>query len=505
MSFPPSPVSQNSPSKNQPKLRSTCDACKDAKTRCNREVPSCYRCRNQKLKCVYNLSRRMGRPRRLKTCVESNDTGQSLGRGGAEGSNNPEDGNMRNEGNRTEATLGQIDTIIEHSEDQETPPLNINYTIHHSASTESSSSNAKPQDTDTLSLLMDSFNSPEDYDISQLQPPIDPTTFDNLTDFEFLNDPSLTMASGPPIPVMSRSSQNIKTQTKSILEQPSTREQSNCAGAMTPLPKARSIANLSANALTHGDPMAIDGLNGKPISSLEATFHLHRIQSDGNEAEHCCRHTSSKPLADKSDGSGGATLSLSASCPCFEIVLQKLSDLDESQTDIFSSTIDVALMLEKGVHMHLARVLQCGTCATKRPTLLLLLAIVIDNVVYMLENTSSFSNKSQVDRTTFLVRPSRRSFRATTAEASGDRAANNSIDNPSLLVGGHEICSEEKNRFLKQLLQERLSSLSSTLRQLMQYMQQNPRNSNSKHGTMMVVETYKRLQSIIGRVELWDG
>ena len=447
----------------------------------------------------------MGRPRRLRSSVESNDTGQKLGRGRVEVSNNSEDGNMRNEGNMTEAALDQIDTNIEQSEDQGNLPLTANYTIDHSASIESSSSNANAHDTETFSSLMDSLNSSEDYDISQLQPPIDLTTFDNLTDFEFLNGPTLAMTSGPPAPVMLRSTHNAKMQTKSSLEHPSTIEQSNCAGAITPLHKGHTIANSCANTLNRGDSLSIDRLNGELNSSLEATLRVHRIQSNGNEAEHCCRHTSSKPMTDKSDGSGAAAFSLPASCPCLEIVLRKLSDVDESQSDIFSSTIDVALMLEKGVHMHIARVLQCGICVTKRPTVLLLLAIVIENVVCMLENTSSFSNKSQVDKTTFLVRPFRKSFRTTTAEAKGDKPAIDSMDTPPLLVGGHEIRSEEKDRFLKQLLQERLSSLSSTLRQLMQYMQQNPRNSNSKHGTTMVIETYKRLQSIIGRVELWDG
>ena len=436
--------------------------------------------------------------------VESSDRGQKLGHGGVKVSNDSEDRNMRNEGNMTEAALDQIDTNTEQSEDQGNLPLTSNYTIDHRASIESSSSNANFQDIDTFSSLMDSLNSPEDYETSQVQPPIDLTTFDNITDFEFLNGPNLAMTSDPPAPVMLRSTENAKMQTQSILKNPSTVEQSNCAGAITPLHKGHPITNSCASTLTCGDPMSIDGLNGEPKSSLEATFRLHRIQSDGNEAEHCGRHTSSKPMTDKSDGSGAATSDLPASCPCLEIVLRKLSDVDESQSDIFSSTFDVALMLEKGVHMHIARVLQCGICVTKRPTLLLLLAIVIDNVVCMLENTSSFSNKSQVDKTTFLMRTSRRSFRAT-VEAKEDKPAIDSMHNPPLLVGGHEIRSEEKDRFLKQLLQERLSSLSSTLRQLMQYMQQSPRNSNSKHGTTMVIETYKRLQSIIGRVELWDG
>ena len=85
-------------------------------------------------------------------------------------------------------------------------------------------------------------------------------------------------------------------------------------------------------------------------------------------------------------------------------------------------------------------------------------------------------------------------------------AARAAADQLPLLIGSYEILSEEKNKFLKQLLQGRLSSFSATLRQLMPYMQRSsPQNSNSKHGTIMMAETYKRLRSVIGRVELWDG
>jgi hypothetical protein len=50
-----------------PKLRSSCDACGDAKTKCDRNRPQCGRCIALNLSCVYGPSRQFGkRPRRLK-------------------------------------------------------------------------------------------------------------------------------------------------------------------------------------------------------------------------------------------------------------------------------------------------------------------------------------------------------------------------------------------------------------------------------------------------------
>ena len=55
-----------------PKYRTSCDNCQVMKIKCGQEKPSCQRCSNQRLECVYSLSRRMGRPREKKTAPESN-------------------------------------------------------------------------------------------------------------------------------------------------------------------------------------------------------------------------------------------------------------------------------------------------------------------------------------------------------------------------------------------------------------------------------------------------
>lgn len=44
------------------KVRSTCNACQQAKIRCSHEKPSCRRCQKRKIDCIYSVSRRLGRP-----------------------------------------------------------------------------------------------------------------------------------------------------------------------------------------------------------------------------------------------------------------------------------------------------------------------------------------------------------------------------------------------------------------------------------------------------------
>lgn len=44
------------------KVRSTCNACQQAKIRCSHEKPSCRRCQRHKIECIYSMSRRLGRP-----------------------------------------------------------------------------------------------------------------------------------------------------------------------------------------------------------------------------------------------------------------------------------------------------------------------------------------------------------------------------------------------------------------------------------------------------------
>ncbi|KAK4464790.1 hypothetical protein QBC42DRAFT_317632 [Cladorrhinum samala] len=53
------------------KLRSSCNSCGSAKVRCDRQHPQCRRCASNGLECIYELSRRFGRPPRRRTPVKT--------------------------------------------------------------------------------------------------------------------------------------------------------------------------------------------------------------------------------------------------------------------------------------------------------------------------------------------------------------------------------------------------------------------------------------------------
>ena len=478
----------DSGSKKGAKLRSTCDACKDAKVRCNREAPSCYRCRNQKLRCVYNLSRRMGRPRRNRTDDKSDDVGSGEGehRSGADTSTNPWDDIRTRDSAPAEPA----------------PYFDDGYLGRRDHSSGSRSDDARIPEEGVISSLMDPFNHPDDYDLNQLSESTGIPDLDQMIDFDFANGPGPTDASGPSAPSPSHTEQAMSPQVSSTLDRVTTQDLYNAAPKPAPVP-GTTLSDSSAHTLAETNLMLMDPLGQRPMSSSGDPSHSDILP---NNAKRSVIHPTD--------------------CGCYENLLQKLSDIDEGHSDNFSS-IDVALMLEQWVQIGITQVLRCGgMCATRRPTLLLLLAIIINHVVCMLEDTSSLGNgnfpiESSMESTpTPSNRPATQpsSFRRPqiadmigtnggTSRGGSSTPKPTTPDRPPLLVGSHEILSEEKNDFLKHFLQGRLSGLSATLRQLMQYMQRSGsrQNSNCRHAMIMVSDTYKKLQSIIGRMEMWEG
>ncbi|RDH27252.1 hypothetical protein BDQ94DRAFT_185062 [Aspergillus welwitschiae] len=55
------------------KVRSTCNACQQAKIRCSHEKPACRRCQKHNIDCVYSISRRLGRPAKKKDADDESD------------------------------------------------------------------------------------------------------------------------------------------------------------------------------------------------------------------------------------------------------------------------------------------------------------------------------------------------------------------------------------------------------------------------------------------------
>lgn len=55
------PATPSTTMKSRPKLKESCDHCAKAKVKCNKDQPTCSRCRDRHLHCGYSYSRRAGR------------------------------------------------------------------------------------------------------------------------------------------------------------------------------------------------------------------------------------------------------------------------------------------------------------------------------------------------------------------------------------------------------------------------------------------------------------
>lgn len=75
---------EQSRSTKQRKLRSSCDECGNVKLKCDRGQPECGRCVSHGMKCVYSVSRKLGKPPKNKSATASSSDG-----GGASSGQNP--------------------------------------------------------------------------------------------------------------------------------------------------------------------------------------------------------------------------------------------------------------------------------------------------------------------------------------------------------------------------------------------------------------------------------
>ncbi|KAI8964331.1 hypothetical protein F5Y11DRAFT_102723 [Daldinia sp. FL1419] len=60
------------------RYRTSCDRCQSIKLRCSQDKPSCKRCINKGILCVYSPLRRMGRPKKVDTVASTSSIDESL-------------------------------------------------------------------------------------------------------------------------------------------------------------------------------------------------------------------------------------------------------------------------------------------------------------------------------------------------------------------------------------------------------------------------------------------
>nr|QTE75985.1 ZopL7 [Diffractella curvata] len=464
---PPSAPKDTNGSK-QPKLRSTCDACQDAKVRCSHDNPRCRRCQAHKIKCVYSLSRRMGRPRRLQT--NGNEPKQQKNKSS----------NVLN-GSSGSMELEVTPPLIAISEAEPAQPTSFQDALATLSWDKSASITAiDPFDTN--------FSSPE------------------CVDFSSSSDGSRV-----------RSDSSFSFPSLSLWDHTALSEE-RVINAFSP----QALLYTNSHAIFPGDLSVNHSTNttsSQGIMDITLDFQSPRNEPQRQQQE----PFKMSELMDETDANKSTSPpeAKNRTCDCYASVLGELSNLDQTKVDNQDSSIDIVLRVEKGVQKHAANILSCELCAGNRSGLLLLLVMVIDHVVRVLGNISSGAktippqrksssdrngNNSKDDNSNDIPLSPRMAMKTSSESRRGESPGGlTTAWNCKLLVGEQEIVGPDKVEFMKLLVQGRLSRLCSTLRRLKRDMQDNPQDSNSKAGNIMVIEIHRRLQSVIGRLELWDG
>lgn len=527
------------PQKKSPKLRSSCDACQLAKIRCSQHKPRCQRCVNQDIVCVYSLSRRMGRPRR--------PTNASLGGQEDSGtikaqtpiaitlqagtlSNNTED-QTRQSQSLSDTSRSGTDVVMEDPEpllDFDTDVQNLNGSKHAHLQIVSSlmpefDPTAIIGSTDHNDLLASPSNifdhapttttPPEDFFLMETSSP----TFDYQNLVDYLDNSKFTNQrdSDPGGETDTSSGQ----QHKSITTGTTNKESLDILNFIAPLHH-----DLFARERTPGleraqqrNSMTIDiptGGDEAIISSSWESFTNGYFPSPTQSQMPSVpvTHTSGTSSTSTFDLAGGDSRSSTSStvahhrkCGCHTNLLQKLSVLEEYGTEYSMPTIDHILSFEEDTRLLIAQILRCSVCLNQRNSLLLLLTVIVDKIVTMLERVTNGKAKGQRGGASSSVTKPNSSRAASRLKKFAPCGDLNSFTNACpLMVGVYKVSDEETNRFLKRFLQTRLYGMSSLLNQMHQSLQQSQQGGVTRAGSLITMDLQRRLQSVTGRIELWD-
>nr|ULT85510.1 transcription factor [Wicklowia aquatica] len=504
----------SSGAKKHPKLRSTCDACIAAKIRCSRDMPQCFRCQIYKINCVYSVSRRMGRPRKPRP----------TSRGGQE-QNNKCAGDT-DETSKEKPQAGNQTTSTQTKQQDTVPPLassNQQSNQNEQEISTSGSPSAMPMASDPPPLTMDdNFTTSSDYSLDTMTPPLHDNIYivsqspimDSSGRAHSFSELCSPMDSSYDALFRQKSHDTIRQVQDQLSLITATNGQLDDRSSLWADNKTHDIFSIGNESPTFSNLMDLDTLDfSKPSAptQLDTQPPLEPSSPDLDRQRPLSFLSPSNQTACQAFKS---TNPIPSRCECYKSTLRMLLSLDETLPNATSLTLDTALKLDNDVLVHNTKVLQCTICAGTHSNQLLLQAMLVDRIVGMLESKSSnstrttpsqsFSNLKRPTDTHHAHKPS--SFRQLSGGSGLPQNETNiltSAENCALRVGGYEVL-EEKNSFIKQLLQMRLMSLMAALRSLQKATQGMLQDSSAKLAGMMLVETGLRLRTVVGRVELWN-
>ncbi|KAJ5818946.1 hypothetical protein N7474_004537 [Penicillium riverlandense] len=485
------------------KVRSTCNACQQAKIRCSHEKPTCRRCQKHKIDCVYSMSRRLGRPAkkgdsqsrleesgaspvRQQQAVDYQDLERKTTKAtrrkchqestetGIQAPNRAMKRVSKGMGNKVPTSIVSDDIsmldvdIASEVWLQELMSTQLNEPVLNNIDTGYDNNNIDLDD------LTDPFNNTKypgpfvDYSgtdpfLSSIMTVPEPATVhpvasNCLTGFEGLQDQAIILSGSQDMAFFSSS------YTSSVDSRQQMQSQSDLS-AMSGVPSSRTLMD----SYNHKSPFE------SPENSIYSSENID---------------TELVPETPKGCSCTPDTWSIG------ELVRAGLKPSKDE------TNIDSLLAYQKELQRQAELVLRCRVCSKteSRANLLMVIIVSIDSHLTMLEATAT-SAKSFLQEGQVLSNLQ--------CGARKQRNVQNSVDlhmeTCPLLVGNFQVPIEDKTWFIRCMLQTRLSMLLSTIRRIRVYTQDFFTATPYRGRLMMIMETDRRLQLILMKVRMVTG
>lgn len=493
------------------KVRSTCNACQQAKIRCSHERPSCKRCQKHNIDCVYSISRRLGRPAKKR----DPNLDPSMGQAGSDG---PSNKRLRGQKKKKvkEEPLADFDTS-EQSVDGESKPLFDSLTFDHGHIDDVSNGDA-------------SLRTPTFMDIVTAAPFSMSSDIDMASDswlHEFMSNPFTDPTQG--CSFVDPFENNIgvdDTTTRTSTDQDSLPVQSEGLSDSTPdapdlaspssyypafngcLSDSESVANASqscpqGHSVYPENPKHETSLWSQQLPSL----------SGPEPSSFFPQVNPSKRAHDYSFSDEGLVTnasSISSICPCqsHDHTVRDLIRVNACALQTGPTiAIDSILTCQKVLQQLTETVLQCRGCSQTRMNFLMVIMFSIDNLLVALDTITSAENDVVERLFPEYFGTLSQGYRADTGITNHNRRFNVSsvplraqLDACPLIIGGFCVPSEEKFAFVKRILHRRLACLQRTVHRIQVYTQEYLAPSAGK--VTMMKEIYQRLRLIMVKLNM---
>ncbi|KAL2868054.1 Zn(II)2Cys6 transcription factor domain-containing protein [Aspergillus lucknowensis] len=494
------------------KVRSTCNACQQAKIRCSHDRPSCKRCQRHNIDCVYSISRRLGRPAKKKdTSLDNSPTCQTR-------SDNQLNKKVRPKKKKRIKDEPTPDFgSCERSDSREGNPLFDTLTVGQGH-------------LDNLAVE-DSLWNPAFVDIVTAAPFSFSDNIDMASDswlHEFMSNPFTDPAQdhGLEDPFAGDDVKIDDTTSKTPIDLDNLPVQSDSISDATS--EAHDLLSSSYSAGANGSVIHSEALSGTSQEAFQSTpvFTENFKQELFSWPQPCSALGHDFPTEPSSlfppvnsvkrahdySFSGeelrASSRSLSSNCRS-QAHQQTIRDLNRvnfcaSRTGP-AVTIDSILTCQRVLQQLTESILQCRVCSQERVNLLMFVIVSIDSLITTLDAITS-GECDVVDRLfPECFSPLVQDYRSDSA-ARWYRRSNmqlkSQLEACPLVVGGFCVPAEEKFLFVRRVLHSRLSGLLGTVHRIRLCTQESLAPSASRGRLEMMRETDQRLKMIIMKLNM---